>query len=157
MNKKLILSISFLYFLPNQCNEISKGKLAVTQIIRVQTKNAPEASGPYSQAIKVIDAHEILFISGQLPIIPETGVLVTEPPEATKQCLRNLAAILKEAGMDFRNVVETIILLKNIADFPVVNEAYKSFLQEPYPARATFQAGALPKDATVEIKMTAVR
>lgn len=139
----------------NLCAETKEAAMA--QLRAVQVKNAPKALGPYSQAIKTTDTKGILFISGQLPIVPETGVLVTEPAEATRQCMRNLAAILQEAGMDFSNVVETIILLKNMADFSCVNEAYASFLQEPYPARMTFQAGALPKDAVVEIKMTAVR
>jgi len=156
MNKKLILNLSLLYFLSSQCNEISKEK-TIKQVIKVQTKNAPKASGPYSQAIKIINAHEMLFIAGQLPIVPETGLLLTEAAEATKQCMRNLSAILKEAHMDFKNVVEATILLKNIADFPIVNETYESFLQEPYPARMTFQAGALPKDALIEIKMIAVK
>ncbi|MCL4380100.1 Rid family detoxifying hydrolase [Candidatus Dependentiae bacterium] len=129
----------------------------MADIIPVHVDNAPKAIGPYSQAINVSNVQEMLFISGQLPIIPETGEMIADPAAATKQCMKNLAAILQGAGMHFSNVVETIILLKNIADFPVVNAAYASFLQEPYPVRATFQAGALPNDAVIEIKMTAVR
>jgi 2-iminobutanoate/2-iminopropanoate deaminase len=129
----------------------------MAHITPIHTHNAPQALGPYSQAIKVTGAHETLFISGQLPIVPETGELISEPAAATEQCMKNLAAILAAADMNFSNVVETTILLKNIADFAVVNEMYASFLQEPYPARITFQAGALPKDASVEIKMTAVK
>jgi len=155
MKRILILAVTLVGIPHNLCAEKEGTKMA--QLVPIQVNNAPKAIGPYSQAIKVSNAQEMLFISGQLPIVPETGALVTDPAEATKQCMKNLAAILQQAGMDFSNVVETIILLKNIADFPVVNAAYASFLQEPYPARATFQAGALPKDAVVEIKMTAVK
>ena len=128
----------------------------MAHITPIQTAKAPQALGPYSQAIKVTQPQEMLFISGQLPLVPETGELVTDVAQATAQCMRNLAAILHAAGMDFGNVVETTILLKNIDDFAVVNEVYASFLQQPDPARLTFQAAALPKDAVVEIKMTAV-
>lgn len=129
----------------------------MTQITPIHTDKAPQAFGPYSQALKVSLGQELLFISGQLPLVPETGALVTDPAQATKQCMHNLSAILQAAEMNFSNVVETTILLKNINDFAVVNEVYASFLQEPYPARVTFQAGALPKDAVVEIKMIAMR
>jgi len=153
MNKILIAGLSLAGILSPEI----RASDTMAHITAVKAKNSPKALGPYSQAIKVSHAQEMLFISGQIPIVPETGILVTDPAEATRQCMRNLAAILEEAGMDFSNVVETIILLKNIADFAIVNEAYAAFLQEPYPARATFQAGALPKDAVIEIKMTAVK
>ena len=157
MQKIVILVTLSLYFLSNQCIETTNSIKNAAQTIAIQTHNAPQAIGPYSQAIKVINGQEVLFISGQLPIIPETGELISEPTEATKQCMYNIDAILKEAGMDFSHVVETTILLANIADFPAVNNAYASFLKEPYPARVTFQVGALPKNASVEIKMTAIR
>ena len=127
------------------------------QIVAIQTTNAPKAIGSYSQAIKVTNAQEILFIFRQIPINPETNELISDPAEATKQCLKNLSAILNEANMNFTNVVETTIFLKDIADFPIVNSTYESFFQEPYPARATIQAGSLPKNATIEIKMIAVK
>jgi len=155
--KRILMVGIFLVSAFNYLGAETKETKNMAHITAIQVKNSPKALGPYSQAIKVTQAQEMLFISGQLPIVPKTGELVTEPTEATKQCMQNLAAILNEAGMDFSNVVETIILLKDIADFPVVNTAYASFLSEPYPARATFQAGALPKDAVVEIKMTAVK
>lgn len=157
MTSKLILTFLLIYFFSNKCDETLKKGITVTKINNIQTKNAPKAIGPYSQALKVTNASEILFISGQLPIVNETGLLLSDPAEATKQCLKNISAILKEADMDFKNVVDVTILLKNIHDFPVINEAYTLFLKEPFPARATFQAGALPKDAVVEIKMIAVK
>jgi 2-iminobutanoate/2-iminopropanoate deaminase len=127
-------------------------------ITAIQSPDLPSPIGPFSQAIKVSGAlKEILFISGQLPINPKNNLLEHDPAKATEQCMHNLAAILKEADMDFSNVVKTTILLTDIADFPVVNEAYKNFLTTPYPARVTFQAGALPKGARVEIEMTAVK
>ena len=156
MDKKVIITLSIVSIMPYLC-ATTKDVKNMAERRAVQVSNAPKAIGPYSQAIKVTHAQEILFISGQLPVVAETGILVAEPAEATRQCMRNLAAILNEAGMDFSNVVETMILLKNIEDFPLVNQAYASFLQEPYPARATFQVGALPRDASVEIKMTAVK
>ncbi len=158
MKKIVTLSIALLYIFPSLCRVESARKLEqMVRILALNTSNAPKAIGPYSQAIKVKNAQETVYISGQLPINPETGDMESDPVKATEQCMKNLRAILKEAEMDFSNVVETTILLKNIEDFPVVNTAYASFLQEPYPARATFQAGALPKGAVVEIKMTAVK
>jgi len=120
----------------------------------IQTKEAPSPIGPFSQAV---EAGGMLFISGMLPMHPETGELESDPKKATEQCMRNLLAVLKEAGLNFNHVTKTTILLADIADFPVVNKAYESFLQPPYPARATFQAAALPKGARVEIEMIAVR
>lgn len=129
----------------------------MAHITPIETQNAPQAFGPYSQALKVTQQQEMLFISGQLPLVPATGELISDVAQATAQCMHNLAAILEAADMNFGNVVDTTILLKNIADFAVVNGVYASFLHEPYPARVTFQAGALPKDAVVEIKMIAVK
>lgn len=130
---------------------------AQAQIIALQTENAPQAIGPYSQAIKVVGVREAIFTSGQLPINPQTGELIQEPAEATRQCMKNLAAILTEGGMDFSNVIDTIILLRDINDFAAVNGAYAEFLEQPYPARATFQVAVLPKNAVIEIKMIAVK
>ncbi len=127
------------------------------KITAIQTPDAPKPIGPFSQAIKVDNAQTMVFISGQLPINAATNVLETDPAKATQQCMQNAAAILKEAGMDFSNVVKTTILLADINHFPIINASYESFLKAPYPARATFQAGALPKGACVEIEMIAVK
>jgi len=122
----------------------------------IETNEAPAAIGPYSQAIFVPKGKNMLFISGQLPLDPKTGTLVTDIEPATMLIMSNLLAILKAAGMNFSNVVQTTILLANINDFPTVNKLYGSFFKDMVPpARATFQAGALPRGAIVEIAMVA--
>lgn len=131
--------------------------MTMAQRIALNTHNAPQAIGPYSQAILVKHPQEIVYISGQLPIDPQTGKLLSDPFEGTKQCMQNIVAILSAAGMTLHQVVDVMILLKDINDFKRVNEAYASFFHEPYPARATFQTGCLPMNAVVEIKVTAVK
>jgi 2-iminobutanoate/2-iminopropanoate deaminase len=111
-------------------------------------------SGPYSAAVEVND---IIFISGQLPIDPLTGQIINDIKTATRQVLTNIQIILKEAGLDMSNVVKTTIFLKNIFDFPVVNEIYASFFPKDHPARATIEASALPKGALLEIEAIAIR
>lgn len=119
----------------------------------VTTDNAPKAIGPYSQAIQV---DNLLFCSGQIPINPKTGELVRgEIENQTEQVMKNLAAVLQEAGASFENVVKSTIFLKNFNDFSKVNEVYGSFLREPYPARATVEVARLPLDVDVEIEMIA--
>lgn len=123
---------------------------------RIQTNNAPEPIGPYSQAIQT-SGSQLLFISGQLPLDPHTGILYTDPAHATQQVMKNLHAILQEAGMSFNNVVKTTIYLTNMNDFGVVNEIYQSYFNDVqnFPARETVQVAALPKGACVEISMIA--
>ena len=129
----------------------------MTKIAAIQTSNAPAAIGPYSQAVKITHAQELLYISGQLPIDQQTGLLVTFPAEATKQCMHNISAILTQAEMTLSNIVDVTIFLTDLNDFSAVNSAYESFFTQPYPARATIQVAALPKGACVEIKATAVK
>ncbi|WP_104750332.1 RidA family protein [Helicobacter cynogastricus] len=119
---------------------------------QVNTNHAPKAIGPYSQAIK---SSGFVFISGQLGIDPKSGEFTGGIKEQTTQAMENMRAILKEAGLDFSAVVKTIILLKNLEDFAVVNEIYGNYFKEPYPARATFQVAKLPKDGLVEIEAIA--
>ena len=120
----------------------------------IATANAPAAIGPYSQAVQ---AGNTIYVSGQLPINPATGEFAGDDIRAqTKQSLTNIQNILKEAGADMNAVVKTTVLLKNIADFAAMNEVYATFFAEPFPARAAFQAAALPKDALVEIEAVAV-
>lgn len=120
---------------------------------QISTHNAPSAIGPYSQAILV---NGTLYISGQIPINPETGVLVEGIEAETHQVMKNLNAILAEAGMSLANVVKTSIFLTNMEDFSVVNEIYASyFTQQLYPARETIQVAKLPKGINVEISMIA--
>lgn len=116
---------------------------------RIITEKAPKAIGPYSQGHKIGD---LVFTSGQIPINPATGVLVTEIKEATKQSLENVKAILEAAGSSLDNVVKTVVYLKNMDDFAAVNEIYGTYFTENPPARSCVQVGKLPMDALVEIE-----
>ena len=121
----------------------------------IATKNAPGAIGPYSQAIEV---NGMLFISGQIPINPETGNIVEGGIyEQTEQVMKNLEGILTEAGYTFDNVVKSTCLLSDMANFAAMNEVYgKRFTQNP-PARAAFAVRTLPKEVLVEIEMIAAK
>lgn len=120
---------------------------------QISTQNAPSAIGPYSQAILV---NGTLYISGQIPINPETETLVEGIEAETHQVMKNLNAILAEAGMSFGNVVKSNIFLTDMENFAIVNEIYASyFTQQPYPARETIQVVKLPKGVNVEISMIA--
>ena len=120
----------------------------------VSTDKAPAAIGPYSQAVR---GGNTIYVSGQLPIDPATGVFAGDDVKSqTRQSLTNIRNILAAEGADMSNVVKTTVLLKNIADFGAMNEVYAEFFAEPYPARAAFEVGALPKDALVEIEAVAV-
>ncbi|MCE5184590.1 MAG: Rid family detoxifying hydrolase [Planctomycetaceae bacterium] len=120
----------------------------------IQTGKAPKAIGPYSQALL---AGNMLYISGQLGIDPATGKLVEGgTAEQARQALKNVMAILMEANGNLHDVVQVQVFLTDIADFAAVNEVYKSFFSEPYPARAAVQAAALPAGAKVEILAVAV-
>ena len=123
--------------------------------IAIHTDNAPAAIGPYSQAVQ---AGNTIYVSGQLPIDPATGAFAGEDISAqTRQSLNNIKAILAEAGADMSNVVKTTVLLANIADFAAMNAVYAEFFTAPFPARAAFQAAALPRNALVEIECVAVK
>lgn len=120
---------------------------------QISTPNAPSAIGSYSQAILV---NGTLYISGQIPINPENGTLVEGIEAETHKVMKNLGAILAEAGMSFGNVVKSSIFLTDMENFAVVNEIYASyFTQQPYPARETIQVVKLPKGVNVEISMIA--
>lgn len=123
---------------------------------RIHSENAPKAIGPYSQAVLVGD---FLYVSGQIPLCPVTGQVVGETaPEQAEQVLKNLSAILKEAGMTLDNAVKTTVLLADIADFAAVNEVYaKYFTGEVLPARAAFAVRDLPKGVKVEIELVAYK
>ena len=123
--------------------------------IAIHTDNAPAAIGPYSQAI---EAGNTIYVSGQLPIDPATGAFAGADITAqTRQSQNNIKAILAEAGADMSNVVKTTVLLADIADFAAMNAVYAEFFTAPFPARAAFQAAALPKNALVEIECVAVK
>lgn len=125
----------------------------------VRTEAAPAAIGPYSQAVVVPvgDGKRMVFCSGQIPLDPATGQMVTGDVEAqTRQVLENLHAVLAAAGGSFANVVKTTIFLADMGDFAAVNGVYgERFASDP-PARATVQAARLPRDARVEIDAIAV-
>ena len=121
----------------------------------LKSSNAPAAIGPYSQGIQ---AGNTVYVSGQLPIIPATGELHSGSiADQTRQALRNIAAILAEAGCTMADVVKTTVLLKDIADFAEMNAAYAEFFPENAPARACYQVAALPKGASLEIECIATR
>lgn len=118
----------------------------------ISTKNAPGAIGPYSQGIKIGD---FIFTSGQLPINPKTGELISDVKEATKTSLENVKAILEDVGSSLDKVVKTTVFLKDLNDFAAVNEVYGEYFKELPPARSCFQVGKLPKDAVLEIEVIA--
>jgi len=118
----------------------------------IQTDKAPAAIGPYSQGIK---AGDFVYVSGQIPINPETGEVEEGIEKQTEQVLKNLQAILDEAGTDFSQVVKFTIYLDSMDHFATVNEIYGGFLTEPYPARATVEVSRLPKDVLVEMDVIA--
>jgi len=121
----------------------------------VYSTNAPKAIGPYSQAVW---AGDLLFLSGQIALHPTTGELVQENIQVeTAQVMRNIEAILTEAGLSFSSVIKTTIFLKNMDDFAVVNEAYASYFSANFPARETVQVSKLPKDVNVEISVVAMK
>ena len=119
----------------------------------IETTQAPAAIGPYSQAVKT---GNLLFVSGQIPLNPQTGTLITDGIEAeTHQVMKNLQAILTAAGTTLEAVVKTTIFLKNMDDFANVNTVYASYFTGNYPARETVEVSRLPKDARVEISVVA--
>ena len=115
----------------------------------IASDKAPAALGPYSAGIKT---GNLVFLSGQLGLVPETGELAEGVVAQAEQALKNVEALLTAAGAGFDNVVKTTVFLADIADFNAVNEVYGSRFTEPYPARSAVQVGALPKGALVEIE-----
>jgi 2-iminobutanoate/2-iminopropanoate deaminase len=119
----------------------------------INTLNAPDPIGPYSQAVK---AGGMLFISGQVAIKPGTSELITDNiQKETEQVMNNLKAILSEAGLGFEHVIKTTIFLKDMGLFVSVNEVYGKFFESDFPARETVAVKGLPKDVNVEISMIA--
>src|ERR1019366_3579398 len=119
----------------------------------VLTKDAPQPIGPYSQAIK---AGGFVFASGQIALDPATGKLIEGDIKAqTERVLKNLSAVLAAAGSSMDRVVRTTVFLKNISDFPAMNEVYGQFFKNEPPSRSTVQVAALPKDALIEIDVVA--
>lgn len=123
-------------------------------VSRIKTDKAPQAIGPYSQAII---AGNFLFVSGQIPLNPASATIITGGiKEQTSQTLKNIGAILKQAGSSFEHVVKVEIFLKNMNDFNTVNEIYASFFpQDPKPARQVIEVSRLPRDVLIEVSCIA--
>lgn len=120
----------------------------------ISTQNAPAAIGPYSQAL---DLGGMVFVSGQIPVDPATGVMPEDVQDQARQSLANLKAILAEAGLTMADVVKTVVFLADLDDFAAVNEVYAQAFAQPFPARSCVQVAGIPKGAKVEIECIAVR
>ena len=119
----------------------------------ISTTDAPQAIGPYSQAIR---AGNLLFASGQIPIDPVTGAVVAGDIAAqTRRVFENIAGVLKAAGGSFDHVVKTTVFLADMSDFAAMNAVYGEYFTQPAPARSTVQVARLPRDARVEIEIVA--
>ena len=145
---KKCLSLLFVLALMNSVSFAQEKKV-------VATKDAPQPIGPYSQAIK---AGGFVFASGQIALDPATGKLIEGDIKAqTERVLKNLSAVLAAAGSSMDRVVRTTVFLKNISDFPAMNEVYGQFFKNEPPSRSTVQVAALPRDALLEIDVVALQ
>ncbi len=121
----------------------------------VKTDKAPGAIGPYSQGI---DLGNVIFFSGQVPLIPETGEMAEGGIEGqARQAFENVKGLLESQGLDFSNVVKTTVFLDNMGDFNTVNEIYAQYFVEPYPARSAVEVAKLPKGALIEVEVIAAK
>ncbi len=121
----------------------------------VSTSNAPAAIGPYSQAIRMGNT---LYASGQIPVDPATSKIVEGDATAqATQCCKNVQAVVEAAGYTLEDVVKVTVFITDMANFPLVNEVYKQYFTEPYPARSCVAVKMLPLDALVEIEVLAVK
>lgn len=119
----------------------------------INAKNAPAAVGPYVHAVK---AGDFVFTSGQIGLIPETGVLAEGIIAQTEQVLKNLGAVLAEAGVSYEDVIKTTVFVDNMDDFATVNEIYAKYFTGEAPARSCVAVERLPKGALIEIEVIAV-
>lgn len=121
----------------------------------ISTDKAPQAIGPYSQAIEF---NNIVYTSGVIPVNPETNELVTGPIEVqAEQAIKNLAALVKEAGSSVDNVIKTTVFIKDMNDFGKVNEIYAKYFTKDCPARSCVEVARLPKDVLIEIEAIAYK
>ena len=147
-NSKKILPILCTILVLNINLHSAESKIMAKEII--STENAPQAIGPYSQAVK---AGNLMFISGQIPLDPNTGDLVSESIEdQAKQVLNNVKSICEAAGHSLDDIVKISIFLTDLNNFAVVNDVMKEYFSEPYPARATVEVSGLPLGVNVEIE-----
>lgn len=120
----------------------------------IYTSKAPAAIGPYSQAVKI---NNMVYTSGMIPVVPETGeVAAGDAAAQTEQVLKNLQEVLAAAGTSFTNVLKTTVFIKNMGDFAAINEVYKKYFTENFPARSCVEVARLPKDVLVEIECIAI-
>lgn len=120
----------------------------------IYTSKAPAAIGPYSQAVKT---NNMVYTSGMIPVVPETGeVAAGDAAAQTEQVLKNLQEVLAAAGTSFTNVLKTTVFIKNMGDFAAINEVYKKYFTEDFPARSCVEVARLPKDVLVEIECIAI-
>lgn len=121
----------------------------------IHTTNAPAAVGPYSQAI---DCGDLIFLSGQIPLVPATGVAAEGGIEVqVRQMFENIKAVLAEAGLDFTNVVKTTVFMTDLGQFAALNSIYAEYFKPPFPARSCVEVSALPKGVSVECELIAKR
>ena len=118
----------------------------------IKTNNAPQAIGPYSQAIVM---NNLVFTSGQIPVNPETGIIPEGAEAQAKQVFTNLKNLLEEAGSGINKVIKTTVFIKNMEDFAKINEIYETFFETPYPARSCVEVARLPKDVLIEVEAVA--
>ena len=119
----------------------------------IYTNQAPEAIGPYSQGVIV---NNVFYSSGQIPLTPDMAIVGDGIHEQTEQVLKNVQAVLKEAGSSIESVVKTTIFIKNMEDFPVINDIYGRYFDEHQPARSCVEVARLPKDVQIEIEVIAL-
>lgn len=115
----------------------------------IKTNNAPQAIGPYSQGVVI---NNMVYTSGQIPINPQTGDLISDIQAATKQSLENVKAVLEAGGSSLENVIKVSIFLNDMNDFAKVNEVYATYFNENPPARSCVEVARLPKDSVIEIE-----
>ena len=120
----------------------------------LETKNAPAAIGPYSQAIEV---NGMVYTSGVIPVVPSTGEIPEGSKEQAKQALTNLSNLLEAAGTSMDNVIKTTVFIKEMDDFGIINEVYSTFFKGDYPARSCVEVARLPKDVMLEIEAIAIK
>lgn len=120
----------------------------------IQTVQAPQAIGPYSQGISV---NELIFTSGQIPVNPKSGYIARGIEEQTKQCLENLKAVLEEGGGGLDTVLKTVVYIRDMESFSIINSIYEQYIEQPYPSRSCVEVARLPKDVLIEIEAIAYK